>query len=456
MEGRIGVADTSANGQTHDAHENVNGDPVPENGLYRPYIQIPNQCNTCMVDQPRACQETLTLSENERRGRASSHFLQLLGGADEVPKLFQCFVCLELVFKPVVLACGHLSCFWCSHRIMNSLGESHCAICRRSYIHFPNVCEVLHFLVMKIFCVAYKARAKQVLEEEKKRDVFSPQFDDNLTIESAQNDSIEEKSLNSWTCKEVSTKDALCLMCKELLYRPVVLNCGHVYCEFCAIGLLDKNLKCRKCLCLHPGGFPKVCLELEHFLKEAFSEQYAHRRNAAILKLVFQHQYDRLLRHKHEDTSTSKKEDDEMPKNTSGPHAFHFGVGCDSCGMYPIIGERYRCKDCHEIIGFDLCGSCYNTNSKLPGRFNQQHRPEHLFELTPPRRLNGAYLQSLMEGPLLDVMALMYELSDNGSDPRIISEDDNITEDPEDNGSEHLDMFVDNSTQGQEDRDDST
>lgn len=47
----------------------------------------------------------------------------------------------------------------------------------------------------------------------------------------------------------------------------------------------------------------------------------------------------------------------------------------------PIIGDRYKCKDCVERIGFDLCGDCYNTRSKLPGRFNQQHTPEHKFEL---------------------------------------------------------------------------
>lgn len=48
--------------------------------------------------------------------------------------------------------------------------------------------------------------------------------------------------------------------------------------------------------------------------------------------------------------------------------------------MYPIIGERYRCKDCEEIAGFDLCECCYNSSSKLPGRFNQQHTPEHKLE----------------------------------------------------------------------------
>lgn len=49
--------------------------------------------------------------------------------------------------------------------------------------------------------------------------------------------------------------------------------------------------------------------------------------------------------------------------------------------MYPIVGDRYRCKDCKEASGFDLCRDCYITRSKLPGRFNQQHTPEHRLEL---------------------------------------------------------------------------
>ena len=28
-------------------------------------------------------------------------------------------------------------------------------------------------------------------------------------------------------CKQVSIADVLCLECKQLLFRPVVLNCGH-------------------------------------------------------------------------------------------------------------------------------------------------------------------------------------------------------------------------------------
>ncbi|URE39394.1 Zinc finger, ZZ type [Musa troglodytarum] len=71
----------------------------------------------------------------------------------------------------------------------------------------------------------------------------------------------------------------------------------------------------------------------------------------------------------------------------------HVGVGCDSCGIYPIVGKRYKCKDCKEAIGFDLCEACYNSTSKLPGRFNQQHTPDHTFELDDSQMLRNILMQ---------------------------------------------------------------
>ena len=56
--------------------------------------------------------------------------------------------------------------------------------------------------------------------------------------------------------------------------------------------------------------------------------------------------------------------------------------------MSPIIGERYKCKDCVEEIGFDLCESCHNAPAKIPGRFNQQHKPEHEFEIIQPTNIS--------------------------------------------------------------------
>ena len=62
----------------------------------------------------------------------------------------------------------------------------------------------------------------------------------------------------------------------------------------------------------------------------------------------------------------------------------NYGVGCDGCGACPIIGRRYKCKDCSEEIGFDLCGNCYDggvhKRDAGAGRFNQQHKPHHTME----------------------------------------------------------------------------
>lgn len=85
--------------------------------------------------------------------------------------------------------------------------------------------------------------------------------------------------------------------------------------------------------------------------------------------------------------------------------------------ILPIIGDRYKCKDCVEQIGFDLCADCYNTCSKLPGRFNQQHTPEHEFELLKPNfhsmlRLVAVQLEDNSAAFLVSTPA---EDSENGS-----------------------------------------
>jgi len=46
---------------------------------------------------------------------------------------------------------------------MDGLRESHCPICRNPYHHFPTICEMLHFLLLKMYPVAYERRAKQIL-----------------------------------------------------------------------------------------------------------------------------------------------------------------------------------------------------------------------------------------------------------------------------------------------------
>ncbi|TKY66107.1 E3 ubiquitin-protein ligase PRT1 [Spatholobus suberectus] len=349
---------------------------------------------------------------------------------EEVPDYFGCCVCLDLLYKPIVLSCGHICCFWCVYNSMNCLRESHCPVCRHQYYHFPTVCQMLHFLLLKIYTVAYKRRENQTLEEEKKSGFYSPQFDPdtcesqakfghsaipsssimNLTSNSCNVGTSECMKQSGATAHEgdevtvysdgepdiigtpakvkklpqeklslqqkLSVADVTCTMCKQLLFHPVVLNCGHVYCQTCVINIDDEMLRCQVCQSPHPRGFPKVCLELDHFLEEQFPEEYGKRRDAIELKQI-------KVKPK---TSSSCSLDNgneggSIDRWTDPDSKVHIGVGCDFCGMFPIIGDRYKCIDCKEKMGFDLCGDCYATRSKLPGRFNQQHTSEHKFSL---------------------------------------------------------------------------
>ena len=77
---------------------------------------------------------------------------------------------------------------------------------------------------------------------------------------------------------KISLADVMCITCKQLLFRPVVLNC-----EACIINLTDEMHRCQVFQSPHPKGFPKVCLQLDHFLKEQFPEEYAQRKDAVHL-----------------------------------------------------------------------------------------------------------------------------------------------------------------------------
>ena len=53
-------------------------------------------------------------------------------------------------------------------------------------------------------------------------------------------------------------------------------------------------------------------------------------------------------------------------------------------------------------MGYDLCKDCYETPSKVPGRFNQQHTPDHRFERASVRQLllNLNSIGILVGGPM--------------------------------------------------------
>ncbi|XP_062078720.1 E3 ubiquitin-protein ligase PRT1 isoform X2 [Humulus lupulus] len=229
------------------------------------------------------------------------------------------------------------------------------------------------------------------------------------------------KEQHNGNFKQVTVEDVLCATCKQLLFRPMVLNCGHVHCESClVVESCDKMITCQVCQSLHPKGFLNVCLELNQFLEQCFPREYAFRRDAAQLKKI---------NFKDPSMIPNLKEGSKKAGNVQwwrDPRVYnaHFGVGCDYCGMYPIIGERYRCKDCLEKIGFDLCSGCYNTTSKLPGRFNQQHTPDHKFENIPAKPANTLRIPMAIYGSTHLVFGnYSPEISEDDSTPHSLSGD---------------------------------
>ncbi|KAF8006202.1 hypothetical protein BT93_K0490 [Corymbia citriodora subsp. variegata] len=307
---------------------------------------------------------------------------------EQISESFTCCICLELLYKPIVIACGHISCFWCVHQSMNGFREARCPLCRQPYLHFPSICLLLHFLLLKMYPDTYRRREMLTLEEEKRKEIFSPQFDA-LAWRSGDEEQqrLSGSSQSHMTClgpnssldtgssrngephasmveaEPVAGVDGYSpSKCKQLLFRPVALN---LYCESCIVYQADEKLTCQVCKSRHPRGLPKVCLELDHFLEQQFTEEYASRRFAARPRLTISENASQ----KSLGNSAADKELKNSPWliDTS---VTHLRVGCDYCGVTLNVK-----------IPYDNCQDCYNSHRKLPGRFNQQHRPEHKFKL---------------------------------------------------------------------------
>ncbi|XP_076894794.1 E3 ubiquitin-protein ligase PRT1-like isoform X1 [Bidens hawaiensis] len=333
--------------------------------------------------------------------------------SEQVSDHFICAVCLDLLYKPVVLVCGHVTCFWCCHRSMDMRGQSHCPLCRHPYRHFPATCQMLDVFIKKLYPISYGRRKKQALDDKQQSSSgFALDEElDHLSIADNLSSFTEENKLNdgnsSGNCKQVTVTDVLCSACKQLLFGPVVLNCGHVYCEACITIPEDGVIKCQTCQCRHPSGFPKVCKELDYVLEEQFSSEYALRKNST-------QPSQEQIQNRNMFKEANEEEGSKFPyppgENflqwwTVYGSKFHPGVGCDICGMCPIIGDRYHCKDCKEKNSYDLCGDCYTTGAKVvPGRFNQKHTEQHQFELVKAV-INHDVIYRLLSGQLAVVSA---------------------------------------------------
>ena len=53
------------------------------------------------------------------------------------------------------------------------------------------------------------------------------------------------------------------------------------------------------------------------------------------------------------------KKEDKKPFGSLGEKVCHFGIQCDGCKCFPIIGKRYKCMVCPD---FDYCEKCEEKN----------------------------------------------------------------------------------------------
>lgn len=376
---------------------------------------------------------------------------------------------------------------------MNRSKPSQCPVCRRCYIHFPRVCQLLHFFLMKAWPEDYKRKANEIQALEESTKIFSPRILSNplspspsscdqphltgtLNIilnhcpifpevevtkaekllpmtttlqqqsaaqeqiisfvdhhsEQSTTDSKQHEIASLIAANELTTEDLSCICCRKLLYRPVVLNCGEVLCESCCaetrLAHPGSNPTCPSCRSIHPSGPLGVCLALHHYLERAFPPLYSQRKEEIELQSKQCHATPLIC---HVAPAVDPDVDDKRC-------LVHIGAGCDGCGMFPIVGHRYHCRECGEQVGYDLCGSCYNNattsntgsatvdhnnavttsntgsaNYHSPvGRFNQQHSLEHrMEEMASDRRFAAVHFNAIVD--LLHVAPLNLNL-ENG------------------------------------------
>ena len=281
----------------------------------------------------------------------------------EVREACTCPICHELLYKPTVNSCGHTFCFWCTHHSMDALAASSCPLCRAPFQHLPAPCLPIHQHVHRAFSTEAARRDAEMLERE----------------------TSEFKASSPTLPVEISGEpDWRCVGCGELPSRPLVSVCGHLICTQCeaharsSASLNNRHAKCPRCearLVSHP----KVCRTILTILGldgDVHEEEIREIEEARAPISAAGSSADPAV--------GSKSATGSSAAPAEIPYVF-FGIGCDGCGEYPILGSAFRCCDCPEAIGYDLCGACHGA-PLTSGRFGQAHRPEHRLEERPQER----------------------------------------------------------------------
>ena len=111
-----------------------------------------------------------------------------------------------------------------------------------------------------------------------------------------------------------------------------------VRCDGCGMApLRGKRYKCKEC---HNFDYCESCFEKN---KESHKHEFE-----IIEKSVIPYPPFMGMRHHH-------------PRHSNNGKQIHFGIICDGCEMNPLVGKRYKCKECPD---FDFCENCYEKNKE--------------------------------------------------------------------------------------------
>merc|ERR1712228_47224 len=86
--------------------------------------------------------------------------------------------------------------------------------------------------------------------------------------------------------------------------------------------------------------------------------------------------------------------DIEYPPMTDSGEVIHFGVECDLCGMYPIIGDRYKCSICPD---WDCCTACEPKHDHPLIKFKKASKQHQNASFKGLGELFGKLSQSVVE-----------------------------------------------------------
>ena len=326
---------------------------------------------------------------------------------------FRCSICLELLWSPIVVDCGHAMCFWCvggwegaaqlvagpvigspcdslhatlhchgptprcTFRAMNNFGESTCPLCRYKFSTFASPCPSLHWAVVVCDPEAASERAVEAGVQEASTHVqMNPSVElDFLNWEGVKAASVEERI-------SLLTRLLSCTACGAVSSAPTVLDCGHILCSTTRHLSGSPPHSCPTCGKGHTPGRRAPCTALRAVAAAVESlrpgtvsvpnddgaqpgpgvggEGTSGAGPSGAQEGVGSGVAPTAGGEDGKEPSSSLPAEDYAKDPITGEPFVHFGVGCDGCGLFPITGERWACMNCRDEhrFGFDLCSSC--------------------------------------------------------------------------------------------------